>query len=72
MIEEVQIDYQTISDSITLKKPNEVYYEQYRTAKRKALEMRDNAISAILEAKGIKQKYNLEVDEDSDVLDEDF
>jgi hypothetical protein len=71
-IEEVQIDYETISDSIILKKPNEVYYEQYRLAKRKAVEMRENALSAILEAKGIKQKYNLEVNEDSDDLNEDF
>ena len=72
MIEEIQIDYETISDSIILKKPNEVYYEQYRLAKKKAIEMRENTLSAILEAKGIKQKYNLEVDDDSDDLDEDF
>jgi len=69
-IEEIQINYETIADTIILKKPNEVYYEQYRIAKQKALEMREAAINAILEAKNIITKYNL-VDEDSD-LDEDF
>ena len=70
-IEEIEIVYDTISDTMSLKKPNEVYYEQYRLAKQKALEMRENAIQAILEANSIKQKYNLE-DDENDELEENF
>jgi hypothetical protein len=70
-IEEIEILYDTLSDTMSLKKPNEVYYEQYRLAKQKALEMRENAIQAILEAKSIKQKYNLE-DDETDELEENF
>ena len=70
-IEEVQLKYESISDSvIILKKPNEVYYEQYKIAKKKALELRTNALNAILEAKNIKTKYNLIQDSDSDDLDD--
>ena len=70
-IEEVQIKYESIPDSIIiLKKPNEVYYEQYKIAKKKALELRTNALNAILEAKSIKTKYNLIQDSDSDDLDD--
>ena len=70
-IEEVQIKYETTtSDSIILKKPNEVYYEQYKIAKKKAFELRTNALNAILEAKNIKTKYNLIQDSDSDDLDD--
>jgi hypothetical protein len=70
-IEEIEIVYANISDTMSLKKPNEVYYEQYRLAKQKALEMRENAIQAILEANSIKQKYNLE-DDENDKLEENF
>ena len=72
-IEEIQINYETISDTIILKKPNEVYYEQYRIAKQKAIELRENALNAMLAAKNIKLTHQL-VDEDSedDDLDEDF
>jgi len=70
-IEEVQLKYESISDSvIILKKQNEVYYEQYKIAKKKALELRTNALNAILEAKNIKTKYNLIQDSDSDDLDD--
>lgn len=67
-IEEVNINYETIMDTVTdtiiLKKPNEVYYQQFKVAKQKALEMRELAINAILEAKNIKEKYNLVVNID--------
>lgn len=78
-IEEIQINYETVSDTIILKKPIEVYYEQYKIAKQKALELRENALHAILEAKtsildakNIKSKYNLEEDEDSEEIDDTF
>ena len=59
-IEEVQISYKDLSDSIIIKKRNEVYYEQYKLAKQKARELRDSAVKAFLEAKGIKTQYKLD------------
>ena len=43
----------------------EIYLDIYRKAKQKAKEIRKNAISAFLEAKNIKDKYNLK-----DLIDE--
>lgn len=68
-IEEVNLDVLDISDvseSVDLKKPNEVYYEIYKNAKKKAKDLRQNAIQAYLDAKNIKLKYNLDNFEDSD------
>lgn len=68
-IEEVNLDVLDISDiseSVDLKKPNEVYYEIYKNAKKKAKDLRQNAIQAYLDAKNIKSKYNLDNFEDSD------
>ena len=53
--------------SITLKKPNQVYYELYKEARNKAKQAKKNAILAYLEAKNIKKTYMIEnIDEDSD------
>jgi hypothetical protein len=69
-IEEVQISYKDLSDSIIIKKRNEVYYEQYKLAKQKARELRDSAVKAFLEAKGIKTQYKLDDESaDSDLED---
>ena len=70
-IEEVTLNYDdisdSISDSINLKNPNEVYYEIYKKAREKAKQCRINAIEAYLEAKQIKTKYMLnDLDDDSD------
>ena len=54
---------------MTLKKPNEVYYEIYRAAREKAKHMRKVALEAYLEAQQIKTKYMLE---DLDESDEEF
>ena len=55
-------------ERIKLKKPNEVYYDIYRSARDKAKNMRKLAIQAYLEAKEIKTKYILE---DIDISDDD-
>ena len=71
-IEEVNIDYAEVeTDSISLKKPNDVYYELYKKAREKAKECRIAAIEAYLEAKQIKTKYMLFDEDDSDELSDD-
>ena len=52
--------------SITLKKPNQVYFELYKEARNKAKQAKKNAILAYLEAKNIKKTYMLENMNDSD------
>ena len=47
-------------ETITLKKPNEVYYEKYKEARNKAKEAKKKAIMAYLEAKNIKKLYMLD------------
>lgn len=54
------------SDTVTLKKPNEVYMEIYKEAKKKAKEAKQQAIQAYLEAKRIKSLYLLDEIESSD------
>ena len=73
-IEEVTIDYATVKpESISLKDPNDVYYELYKKAREKAKQCRVAAIEAYLEAKQIKSKYMLfdEDDSDDDISDDD-
>ena len=50
----------------TLKKPNEVYLDLYKEARKEAKEAKKNAISAFLKAKKIKDTYSLEEIDDSD------
>ena len=65
-IEEIQIKI-TDDEPIILKRPNEVYYEIYKAARKKAKHMRRIAVEAYLEAKNIKTKYALdEMDESED------
>ena len=59
-------------DSITLKKPNQVYYEIYKKAREKAKEAKKEAILAFLEAKNIKKTYMLDDIDESDSDNEDF
>lgn len=47
-------------EPIKLKTPNELYYNMYVDARRRAKEARQNAIQAYLEAQNIKNLYNLE------------
>jgi len=59
-------------ETITLKKPNEVYYKIYQEARNKAKEAKKLAIIAYLEAKNIKKTYMLdEIDySDNDIDNE--
>jgi hypothetical protein len=56
-----------------LKPRNDVYYELYRAAKRKAKMAKNLALKSYLEAKNIKSTYMLDdvSDTDSDEYDED-
>lgn len=54
------------NDVVKLKDRNEVYYEMYREAKRKAKIARDFALASYLEAKRIQNTYGLELDDDDD------
>ena len=66
-INEVNLTYpDDNTDSISLKKPDEVYLAIYKEAKRKAKEAKRAAIQAYLEAKRIKNKYMLDEIESSD------
>ena len=56
-------------ETITLKKPNEVYFELYREARNKAKQAKKSAIIAYLEAKNIKKTYMLD---DLNESDSDF
>ena len=69
------LDEMPESDTVSLKKRNDVYYEMYREARQKAKVARDLALSAYLEAKRIKNTYMLDdiIDssDDDDSEDED-
>jgi hypothetical protein len=54
------------SETIQLKKPNQVYFELYKEARNKAKVAKKNAILAYLEAKNIKKTYMLENMDESD------
>jgi hypothetical protein len=51
---------------MTLKKPNQVYYELYKEARQKAKIAKKMAIIAYLEAKNIKKSYMIENLNESD------
>lgn len=65
-IEEITLDLNDNLDEIKIKEPNEIYYEIYNTAKKKAKELRTKALKAHLEAKQIKIKYMLDDSDDSE------
>lgn len=70
-LQEIDFDLEELpmEDSIKIKKRNDVYYEMYKEARKKAKIARDLALSAFLEAKNIKNKYLL--DDISDTSDEE-
>ena len=69
-LKEFNISLETTMETITLKKPNEVYYNLYKQARKKAKEAKKTAVIAYLEAKNIKKTYMLENLDDSE--DDDF
>jgi len=70
-IEEIDFNLEELNDNepVQLKKRNDVYYEMYREARKKAKVARDLALSSYLEAKRIKNTYMLDDIEDSDDSD---
>jgi hypothetical protein len=62
----MNINLENSLESIKLKKPNQVYFELYVEARKKAKLAKKNAILAYLEAKNIKKTYMLENINDSD------
>ena len=54
------------AEPMTLKKPNQVYYEIYEKAREKAKEAKRHALQAYLEMKNIKKTYMLDDIDDSD------
>jgi hypothetical protein len=68
---EVNLKTDNSLETITLKKPNQVYYEIYREARKKAKESKKIAILAYLEAKNIKKTYMLDDSDDSEESDND-
>ena len=75
ILSEVTLDIPSDSDSLKLKKPNEVYMEIYKEVRRRAKEARKKAIEAYLEVKRIKSLYMLdeieveESEDDDDILE---
>ena len=59
-----------LGSGVSIKNKNNVYYEMYKEAKRKAKMARNLALSSYLEAKRIKNVYMLDETTDSD--DSDF
>ena len=63
---DVDIENKDSMSEINIKDPNEIYYEIYKNAIQKAINLKKNTIAAFLNAKNIKLKYNLE-DLDDDI-----
>jgi hypothetical protein len=75
-IEEIEFNLEQISteDTVQIKQRNEVYYEMYREARKKAKIAKDLALSSYLEAKRIKNTYMLDdiIDSDDSDLEEEI
>jgi len=73
ILKEVEFDLEKIGEEekVTLRQRNDVYYEMYKEARRKAKIARDLALSSYLEAKRIKNTYMLDDIIDSDESDEE-
>ena len=66
-LKEVELNVDdNLDNSITLKKPNQVYFELYKKARDKAKMAKKAAIIAYLEAKNIKKTYMIENIDSSD------
>ena len=73
-LEEVELELTDIvnNEVISLRDPKEVYKEIYMAAKKKAYELRKNALDAYLEAQNIKEKYSFEDMDDSENEEEEL
>ena len=61
-----ELNLDKTESALTLKKPNQVYFELYKEARNKAKQAKKSAILAYLEAKNIKKTYMIENINDSD------
>lgn len=60
-------DMENNENTISIKRPNQVYHEIYKKAKARARDLKRQAIAAILEANSLKNTYMLDIDDyDSD------
>ena len=59
------------NETFNIKSRDTIYLEMYKTAKKKAKEIRKNAIKAFIEAKNIKSQYNLDNLVNSDSSEEE-
>lgn len=62
----VDVSLDESGEAVEIKPRNEVFYEIYREARRKAKEARATALAAYLEARNIKTTYNLASDDEED------
>lgn len=62
----VDVSLDESGEAVEIKPRNEVFYEIYREARRKAKEARAAALAAYLEARNIKNTYNLASDDEED------
>ena len=70
--EEIDITLDELEDeTVSLKKRNDIYYEMYKDALRKAKMAKDLALNSFLEAKRIKNTYMLDDLDDSDLEEEE-
>ena len=63
---DVVVDNEDNLETITLKKPNDIYLDMYKEFRIKAREARKNALLSYLEAKKIKNLHMLDIDDSSD------
>lgn len=61
---DVELEFPEDEPTISLKHPNQVYYEMYNEARQRAQQARQEAMYAYLEAKHIQQTFKLTVDDD--------
>ena len=71
-LKEIDILEMTNNETITLKKPSDVYLKIYKEARKKAKEAKKLAIEAFLEAKRIKNTYLIEDIESDDSDDNEM
>ena len=70
--EEIDLTLDELEDeTVSLKKRNDIYYEMYKDALRKAKMAKDLALNSFLEAKRIKNTYMLDDLDDSDLEEEE-
>ena len=69
-LQEIELDIQDLEEPVILKDQSLIYLEIYKQARKKAKELRQNALHAYLEAKKIKTKYRLDELDDRDDDDE--